>query len=251
MKYIYQDNLQHIILSILTKTYAWFLKTRNRKFCFPWGLDEVVHLDLLSSLRHTHRLSFFVNQIEVKYVNQRLSKLFCSLIYRFQVFVITFWRISAPQRLPLKKTNSPSCKKRPLRWKVFKTNAGIKILKNFLRTWLWTEDTALTATLKTFLWLSIHLISGRWTWKRNQAVTIHSLRLRVKTSTTLTESTMMASHLRDQANKTSSAVVLHDTIVNPLLKVPKKRATKNVQLVLQHCCKTSWIVMLRVLPVVI
>ena len=42
---------------------------------------------------------------------------------------------------------------------------------------------------------------------------------------------MMASHLRDQANKTSSVVVLHDTIVNPLLKVPtektgnKKRAS--------------------------
>ena len=50
---------------------------------------------------------------------------------------------------------------------------------------------------------------------------------------------MMASHLRDQANKTSSVVVLHDTIVNPLLKVLKKRATKNVHLVLQHCCKTS------------
>ena len=28
----------------------------------------------------------------------------------------------------------------------------------------------------------------------------------------------------------------------------KKRATKNVQLVLQHCWKTSWIAMLRVLP---
>ena len=28
----------------------------------------------------------------------------------------------------------------------------------------------------------------------------------------------------------------------------EKRATKNVQLVLQHCCKTSWIAMLRVLP---
>ena len=27
-----------------------------------------------------------------------------------------------------------------------------------------------------------------------------------------------------------------------------KRATKNVQLVLQHCCKTCWIAMLRVLP---
>ena len=27
-----------------------------------------------------------------------------------------------------------------------------------------------------------------------------------------------------------------------------KRATKNVQLVLQDCCKTSWIAMLRVLP---
>ena len=28
----------------------------------------------------------------------------------------------------------------------------------------------------------------------------------------------------------------------------EKRATKNVQLVLQHCCKTSWIAMLRVSP---
>ena len=28
----------------------------------------------------------------------------------------------------------------------------------------------------------------------------------------------------------------------------EKRATKNVQLVLQHCCKTSWIAILRVLP---
>ena len=30
------------------------------------------------------------------------------------------------------------------------------------------------------------------------------------------------------------------------LNVRKKRATKNVKLVLQHCCKTSWIAMLRV-----
>ena len=33
-----------------------------------------------------------------------------------------------------------------------------------------------------------------------------------------------------------------------VLKGTEKRATKNVQLVLQHCCKTSWIAMLRVLP---
>ena len=33
-----------------------------------------------------------------------------------------------------------------------------------------------------------------------------------------------------------------------VLKGREKRATKNVQLVLQHCCKTSWIAMLRVLP---
>ena len=31
---------------------------------------------------------------------------------------------------------------------------------------------------------------------------------------------MMASHLRDQAKETSSTVVLHDTIVNPLLRTP-------------------------------
>ena len=31
-------------------------------------------------------------------------------------------------------------------------------------------------------------------------------------------------------------------------KGTEKRATQNVQLVLQHCCKTSWIAMLRVLP---
>ena len=33
-----------------------------------------------------------------------------------------------------------------------------------------------------------------------------------------------------------------------VLKGTEKRATKNVQLVLQHCCKTSWIPMSRVLP---
>ena len=32
------------------------------------------------------------------------------------------------------------------------------------------------------------------------------------------------------------------------LKGTEKRATKNVQLVLQHCCKTRWIAMLHVLP---
>ena len=31
-------------------------------------------------------------------------------------------------------------------------------------------------------------------------------------------------------------------------KGTEKRTTKNVQLVLQHCCKTSWIAMLRILP---
>ena len=31
-------------------------------------------------------------------------------------------------------------------------------------------------------------------------------------------------------------------------KGTEKRATKNVQLVLQHCCKTSWKAMVRVLP---
>ena len=31
-------------------------------------------------------------------------------------------------------------------------------------------------------------------------------------------------------------------------KAAVKRATKNMQLVLQHCCKPSWIAMLRVLP---
>ena len=31
-------------------------------------------------------------------------------------------------------------------------------------------------------------------------------------------------------------------------KAAVKRATKNVQLVLQHSCKPSWIAMLRVLP---
>ena len=32
------------------------------------------------------------------------------------------------------------------------------------------------------------------------------------------------------------------------VKRTEKRATKKVKLVLQHCCKTSWIAMLRVLP---
>ena len=32
------------------------------------------------------------------------------------------------------------------------------------------------------------------------------------------------------------------------VKVRVKRATKNLQLVLQHCCKTSWTTILRVLP---
>ena len=36
--------------------------------------------------------------------------------------------------------------------------------------------------------------------------------------------------------------------VTQLLQGTGKRATKNVQLVLQHCCKTSWIAMLYVLP---
>ena len=31
-------------------------------------------------------------------------------------------------------------------------------------------------------------------------------------------------------------------------KAAVERATKNVQLVLQHCCKPSWVAMLRVLP---
>ena len=35
---------------------------------------------------------------------------------------------------------------------------------------------------------------------------------------------------------------------NHLAKGTEKRATKNVQLVLQHCCKTIRIAMLRVLP---
>ena len=38
-----------------------------------------------------------------------------------------------------------------------------------------------------------------------------------------------------------------ETIQNKT-KAAVKRATKNVQLVLQHCCKPSWIAMLRVLP---
>ena len=38
-----------------------------------------------------------------------------------------------------------------------------------------------------------------------------------------------------------------ETIQNKT-KAAVKRATKHVQLVLQHCCKPSWIAMLRVLP---
>ena len=39
-----------------------------------------------------------------------------------------------------------------------------------------------------------------------------------------------------------------DVAVAVQLRVTVKKATKNVQLFLEHCCKTSWIAMLRVLP---
>ena len=42
---------------------------------------------------------------------------------------------------------------------------------------------------------------------------------------------------------TCMSIVSHN-----VAKGTEKRATRNVQLVLQHCCKTSWIAMLRILP---
>ena len=42
-----------------------------------------------------------------------------------------------------------------------------------------------------------------------------------------------------------STVIFFYKYPHNMLKVRKKRATKNTQLVLQYCCKLSWIAMLR------